>query len=72
MFKVAISRDVCCQEVQTHSDDLFSVARYLSDDFKLHYCTRLTGVEMVRLIFKFVLGSFSGGENKGTQTTSFT
>ena len=28
----------------------------------MHYCTRLHGGEMVKLAFKFVLGSFSGCE----------
>ena len=51
-----------CQGVQTHSEGFFSEARFLSDDFKVHYCTRLPGGEMVRLVFKFVLGSYSGGE----------
>ena len=64
MFKVAISPDVCCQGVQTHSDDFFSEARFLSDYFKVHYCTRFPGGEIVRLVFKFVLGSFSGGEKR--------
>ena len=40
--------------------------KFLSDDFKVHYCTILPGGEMVKLVFEVVLGSFSGGGEKHT------
>ena len=36
----------------------------------MHYCIRLPGGEMVRLVFKFVLGSFSGGEQRAFYSKS--
>ena len=61
-FRLSVSPDVCCQEVQTDSDDISSEARFLSDDSKVHYCTGLPVCEMLRLAFDFVLGSLFGGE----------
>ena len=57
------SHEVRCQEVQTDSGDFFSEARFSFDDAKVHYCTGLPSGEMLQLVFEFVLGSFSSGEN---------
>ena len=62
--RLSVSPDVCCQGVQTDSDDIFSEARFLSDDSKVHYCTGLPVCEMLRLAFAFVLGSFFGGKKR--------
>ena len=56
--------DVSSPRVQTDSDDLFSEVVILSDDSKVHYCTGCPGCEMLRVAFKFVLGSFFGREKR--------
>ena len=60
--RLSVSLDVCCQGVQTDSDDIFSEVIFLSDYSKVHYCTGLPVCEMLRFAFDFVLGSFLGGE----------
>ena len=62
--RLTVSPDACCQGVQTDSDDIFSKARFLSDDSKVHYCTGLPVCEMLRLAFDFVLGSFLVGKKR--------
>ena len=58
--RLTVSPDVCCQGVQTDSDDIFSKARLLSDDSKVHYCTGLPVCEMlIRFGFQFCFGIVS-------------
>ena len=61
-----VSSDVCCQGVQTDSDDFFSEALFLSDDSKVHYCTGFPCCEMLRLHgFRICLGILLfGGEKR--------
>ena len=58
----SVSTDVCCQGVPTDSDDIYSKARFLSDDSLVHYSTGLPGCEMLRLAFEFILEYFWGRE----------
>ena len=58
------SHDVRCQEVQTDGGDFFSETRFSSDDAKVHYYIGLPSAKMLKLVFEFVLGSFSSGENR--------
>ena len=54
-----VSPEVCCQGVRTDSDDFFSEVIFLSDDFKVHYCTGFPFCEILRLVFEIVLGQSS-------------
>ena len=68
--RLSVSPDVCCQGAQTDSDDIFSEARFLFDNCKVHYCAGLPVCEMLRLAFGFVLGSFFGGKKRAFYRTS--
>ena len=43
--RLSVSPDVCFQGVQTDSDGIFSEARFLFDDSKVHCCTGLPVVK---------------------------